>query len=473
MIANRLPLEQKALWIAVILSQIVIGLTSIILPVPYVIGLVFAALMLVIFYSKPIIGLLLLVPFLGNYPIIFFSIGRADITLFEVAFLITFLCWILSWIREKEFRLYGSATDIPIFLLFCWVVFSLFWTIDVSRGMFQILHMIPGFITYYLFIHMTKDKKDFNLILIVWILWALVSSIMGFYETIIYGINAASKLTISETYTHLTREVRTTSFFISPDDLGLLLSLSIVLVITKYTITRSRYWKFLLLIFLPVMLFVLLSTFSRKSYLSFSAAAIYLSWRNRKALTTFLGIAIVGVLMFIVLASTGFLDLLLNRLQSYFYAPEVTITGRWTAWGIALKLFSQSPILGNGAGSFFVYAQILESPLNIPHDFYLYIISELGLVGLGLVLFWYFRILRSFSNFYRLSKDKSANIIATGVVCGLIILLFQSFFRTFQLTDPFFWGFLGISSAFLKVYMPEKNGDSLDTKVPHVEGKND
>lgn len=461
MITKGLPLEQKAFWIAVILSQIIIGLAAIIIPIPYNLLLITLIPLLAIFYSKPILGLLLVIPFLPNYPLKFYSIGPADITLFEPFFLLAFLCWVFMCIRENKIALYGSDTDIAIFLLFSWCIFSLFWTPSISRGIYQIIKIIPGLLIYYMHIHMIKDKKDFNLLLSAWIIMAIFFTIIGFYETMIYGIEAASKIVVEEgTFTHLTRSVRASAFFKSPDDLGFILSITIVIAIIKIIMTQSKKMKLFLGIFLPFMFFVLLSTFSRKSILGLLIALAYLSWHNRKVFFTFLGILIIGLLLLILLASGGFLEALWNRLQSYFWAPEVSISSRWILWGVALNLFFQSPIIGNGIGSFYETAQTLYLPLMGTHNFYLYILVEFGLVGLTLLFFWGVQIARRFSQFHKLNRDISADLIAKGIVSGFLIVIIQGFFRPINLIDPIFWGFLGLSSAFLKVYTPEKDNDS-------------
>ncbi|MGQ9570297.1 MAG: O-antigen ligase family protein, partial [Thermodesulfovibrionales bacterium] len=449
---------------------------AITIPIPYNLLPITLIPLLAIFYYKPILGLLLLIVFLPDYPLILFSVGRADITLFECAFFIAFFSWILLCIRDNKIRFYGSTIDISLLLIFSWVLFSLFWTVSLDRGIFQVLKIIPSLITYYLFIHMIRDKEDFNVVLSAWLIIAVFITIIGFFETVIYGINAASQLVVTEAYTHLTRGVRAEALFTSPDTLGLVLSLTITLVIIKYMTTPSKGWKAFLIIFLPVMFFVFVATFSRKSYLSVAAALIFMSLRYRKILLWSLGITATGFILTILLATGGFMEALLNRFQTYFMSPEVTISGRWVAWHIGLQLFSESPITGKGIGSFFVSAQILESPLNITHNFYVYVLAELGIIGFALVIFWYFQIAQSFYVFFRQSTNESEKIIAMGIASGLLVLLIQSFFRTFMFTDPLFWGFLGISSAFLKVYSPIKGNDATlpsDTKKLLKENDND
>ena len=474
MIPGRLLLflEQKAFWIAVIVSQIIIVLTIVIIPIPYGLSLIAFVPLLIIYYHRPILGLLPLIAFSPGYPLILFSLGRADIGLFECALFIALFSWLLLCIRDNNIRLYGSTIDISLYFLFSWILFSLIWTVSLDRGLFTVIKIIPSLIAYYLFVHMIKDKKDFNLVLSIWIILAVFFTIVGFYETVVYGVDAASKLIIAETYTRLTKGVRAEAFFTSPDTLGFVLSLSIVFVLVKYMITPSKGWKVFLVTFLPIIFFVIVASFSRKSYLSVAAAVIYMGWRYKKIFLSFLGISAVGLFLVTFLATGGFLGALWNRVQTYFMTPEVTISERWIAWHIGWQLFSESPITGKGIGSFFVLAPALGSPLNIPHNFYVYVLAELGIVGLVLVIFWYFQITQSFYNFFRQNKNRHENIIARGMVAGLIILLIQSFFRTFQLTDPLFWAFLGISSAFLRVYSTGKD-DPLpinpDTKTVPTE----
>ncbi|MGB9715798.1 MAG: O-antigen ligase family protein [Thermodesulfovibrionales bacterium] len=298
---------------------------------------------------------------------------------------------------------------------------------------------------------------------------AVIFTIIGFYETVIYGINAASNIVIEEeTFTRLTRDVRASALFTSPDTLGFILSLSIVIALLKFVSTQSKKWKVFLWIFLPFMFFVLLSTFSRKSFLGLFIALIYLSWHNRKILFSFLGTAIVGGFLLILLASGGFLEALWNRLQSFFLPPEVAISTRWQNWGIAVNLFFQSPIIGNGIGSYFETTEKLGLKFIAAHNLYLYILSEFGLIGLMLLLFWTYKIAWSFNQFFVLNRDKISALMAKSIVSAFFVLLLQCFFRPINLIDPIFWGFLGFSAAFLKVYMPRKNNDSPTTSNTKV-----
>lgn len=460
MIIKGFPLEQKAFWIAVILSQIIIGLIAIIIPVPHVLFLIFLIPLLAVFFSEPILSLLCLIPFLPNYPIPLFSIGEAKIRLIDPFIFLALFSWFFSSLRVRKIRLYSSPIDIAIFLLFSWISLSLIWTPNFPGGVVQIFKIMMGLAIYFLHINIIENKKDFNLILSTWIVMGIFSTIIGFYETVFYGIEAASKLVIvQEGYTKLTRGVRTSAFFLGPDMLGFVLSISIVLVIIKFLITPSKKWRFFFLSSLPLMFFVIVATFSRSTFLGIFAGAIYLSWRSRKIFNTFLGISIIGSLLFLVLGIGGFLDILVNRIETFFMSPAVSISDRVISWRLATQLFSESPIVGNGIAAFVLAARTADIPLQTPHNIYLYVLADFGLIGFMLFLFWGFQIIQSFGKFYKLNRDKSADLISTGIICGFIIVLILAGFRNIGLAEPIFWGFLGLSSAFLKVYTPGKDNN--------------
>ncbi|OGW47166.1 MAG: hypothetical protein A2Y66_09135 [Nitrospirae bacterium RBG_13_41_22] len=461
MTARRLPLEQKAFWIAIILSQVIVGLAILIIPFPYGLSLIALIPLLIIFYSKPILGLLLLVPFFPNYPVFLYSIGEIRVRLVDPFIVLALISWFFMCMRTMKIKLYSSPIDIAIFLFIGWSFLSFLWTPNTTGGLVQILKIITGLVIYYLHVNMIEDKKDFDLLLHTWIIVAILFSIVGLLETLLYGIEAASKLVISPVgTTKLTRAVRTSAFTLGPDTLGFILSIAFILVIIKYQITSSKKWRILLLMSLPLMFFVLMSTFSRSVYLALFVAVFYLSLRSGRILKIIIVISVVGSLLFLLLGVGGFLDVLVYRIETFFMSPEVAIEDRVIMWRLASKLFTESPIVGNGIASFILTARIGALPLQTPHNIYLYTLVEYGLIGFMLFLFWGFQIMKGFMEFHKSNKDKSADLISTGMTCGFIIVLIMAGFRNIGLVEPLFWGFLGLSSAFLKVYIPKKNNES-------------
>jgi O-antigen ligase len=447
---------RRGLWAGLIITEIVVGLTAVLLPLTLTLSALILIPVLCVFYMKPILGLLCVIPVLPNILLKFYSIGPADITLLEVTLFLAILSWMFLCIREKKMVMHGSGSDVAIALLISWSVFTLFWAPATTRGVYQIIKMIPGLTLYYLHVQFVRSKKDFDLLLSAWIVMAAFFTIIGFFETMVYGIEAASKLAGTGKFVHLTRDVRANVFFKSPDDLGFILSISIVVAIAKYTTTSFRGWRLFLVIFLPLMLFVLLSTFSRKSILAVFVTCCYISWHNKKVFRSLLGLSAIGVVMVFVLGSTGFLETLGHRLQSYFMSPQVAIASRVELWSLGWRSFSQSPVFGNGLGSFYVMAATRGIRFSSMHNFYLFILNELGLVGFMLLLFWGFQVGNRTARFFRVNRDEAERLIGRTIVGGFIVLIITGFFRAMNLIDPIFWGFMGMSAAFLKIYLPEE-----------------
>lgn len=195
------------------------------------------------------------------------------------------------------------------------------------------------------------------------------------------------------------------SYFIARNAAGGFLAIILCLGLACYLSNRSK----LMLGLLAINALMLLSTYSRGSMLGIPAVMLYLAL-GRKRWFLFVMMAC------LVLAS--FYIALHNSNPSIDYMGEpfdiqnpdekqanLDIRSQWL-WPRALAYFSESPIFGIGFGSFddqitsvISYFGIISEPLGVTavhtdahaHNSYLNIAAELGLVGLGLLLcfFWY------------------------------------------------------------------------------------
>jgi|GEM_PF-4981087 Lipid A core - O-antigen ligase and related enzymes len=60
--------------------------------------------------------------------------------------------------------------------------------------------------------------------------------------------------------------------------------------------------------------------------------------------------------------------------------------GRSGLWQLAFDMFEKNPLMGNGRGSYSIYAKRTNAISSSAHNYYLDILAELGLIGLGLYL---------------------------------------------------------------------------------------
>lgn len=451
----------QKVWIGIlIISQVILGMWAVVMPLTYL-PLVFIPLLIAIIYYKPIIAYLVLVLFLPNYGIDLFKIaGETDLSLLEPAVFIAFIGFVFFVIKEKKLNLSITEVELAMFLLYIWAMFSIFWSPVELRGIQQIIKITIGFVIYFLSTTMIKDRKDFNIVVGAWITLVLAISIVGTYETFTEGFKAATSYVFTPAYNKIHKDVRTTALFEGADMVGFITSLIIILIITYLVILPRGKWKTTLLIILPIALFAFVTAMSRKSFVAFAGALIFMQLMLRtkfiSRLLPIILISFLGVLSVIwIYGPSQFWGAIEERVMSLFMPAEEAIKYRLLAWEVGVRMFTQSPLVGGGLGSFYHESVLAGMTLNFPHNFYIFILSELGLVGLFLLLLWWFPLGSKFVKLFRNCTNEETRAIAVGLIAGLITIVLHMAFRSFSLTDPTFWGYMGLTSAFLKINSQE------------------
>lgn len=121
----------------------------------------------------------------------------------------------------------------------------------------------------------------------------------------------------------------------------------------------------------------------------------------------------------------------LNRLVGSVNMDDPT-TGRAHFWGVTMDIIKANPIIGTGLGTFgVVYARYDSSNglyrLEQAHNDYLQVLSDGGIVGAALGLFFIFMLFRM--GFARAeSKDHFRKGVAIGALAGCFAVLVHSFF---------------------------------------------
>lgn len=111
------------------------------------------------------------------------------------------------------------------------------------------------------------------------------------------------------------------------------------------------------------------------------------------------------IILMIVMGFYVFQNYDLSRLMIGFDLSGSSVEGRLTASNLGLYIFKKYPIFGSGMGRYFrrVYADryiIVDGFVGLidPHNMYVLVLSETGLIGLVLVGIMFLILFRSFSN---------------------------------------------------------------------------
>lgn len=161
---------------------------------------------------------------------------------------------------------------------------------------------------------------------------------------------------------------------------------------------RSRKTKLFLFALAGYCVLGVVASFARAAFLCLVALVGWVWIRSPRKALTGASIAVAGV-MVIVAASLMFEPgFFWNEIMSAFEEGTETGTGqqRWEVWKIAFRVWIQHPILGVGGGNVgawaathFRYGELEAFPNpgvlygHNPHNVYIQVLSEFGLVGIG------------------------------------------------------------------------------------------
>jgi O-antigen ligase len=208
-------------------------------------------------------------------------------------------------------------------------------------------------------------------------------------------------------------------------------------------------------------------TVSRGGILALSAsliAAMLFSGRWRRYVVV--GAVLVAGATFIYFtsfASEGDLERISSSTQGESHVPD----GRITIWALGWRMAEANPVEGVGAGNFRNSAknyllqpgvltrsdQVLMATPQVAHNSYLEVLSELGIVGLGLFVtligFSLVSMLRAARNF-RIRGDPTGEVLSRGFAVALVGTLVADFFISQELNKQL-WLLLGFGPTLLSL----------------------
>ena len=122
----------------------------------------------------------------------------------------------------------------------------------------------------------------------------------------------------------------------------------------------------------------------------------------------------------------------LDAVISRFFSVSESFEDRWKIWVNTFQIFKNFPLLGSGLGTFIqvfpMYRSfhILGLVTHSENDF-LQLLSEVGLLGTGLIAaLFFFLLFKASSGIRSLSRGEPARYIALGALVGILALMFHS-----------------------------------------------
>lgn len=243
---------------------------------------------------------------------------------------------------------------------------------------------------------------------------------------------------------------------------------------------KSVWVKFLTLLMVGIMLYIVLNTYSRGAYLVLAIDLILIFFVFEKRVKPILAFAAVGLLI-IVFASLPvtyrdrFTSLFAVTTQSGIY-QDTSLRGRSSEMLTGLAMFAEHPILGVGAANYPVnyqrYAQIIglefRSTARDPHSLYIQVLAETGILGaitfFGLVISLILALNKTIRDISRSPRLQEwlpwMNAIRLAILSYLMtsVFLHNAYFRYFWILTAM--ALAGIQITYTLLNNPDRNASS-------------
>jgi putative inorganic carbon (HCO3(-)) transporter len=453
-----------------IVLEIAIGLTAIVLPLKIA---------LILLLGLPVVLLLLLRPFyaylLGIILLPIWTLtltgaeeaGKIDFRFADVAFILAAIGLLVKMALDKDFTFRGSSLDFPMVLFFAWMGISFIWATSFTASLVDFVKKLEGLAIFYLTVNFARRREDLNTILIVWIITGLVTSLFGLYELMTTGLKFAESLAVKVVITHWGEPVRTSAYAEGPNKLAFALGISLLLAFSYYGINKKPWTKRFIFLAIIVMLIVLISTLSRTGWIAFFLSLLFLFLVAPKTRKPVITLAVTGIVAFLLFTTTAYWDILYQRFLGIIFPLQTQdFPGRTEVWGLGLKMFSEKPLTGVGVGSFHQLAIAYgETNLEAPHNLFIYVISEFGIVGIGLFIFLIASLISETIRVLRRITDKREKLILLGIISAMVLYSLQGMVTSFRLRENNMWAVLGLLFASIRIYTSNPELVSQDGNV--------
>ena len=377
--------------------------------------------------------------YLIPFTIILFLVMTSDFTESYRNYINVFLILLLVYLYLKNFGLslsYASKFPKEINYVLALTLFSMFISSLFSENIpFTLLvtfRQIVFFIIVYIYFSFIKDERAVSFYLGSLIMVSIVLGIVIFYEIISKGLGLFSVQSNSF--------VQFSGLYSNPNEVGLLLNVSIPMMIAVVMIKRNEQNKFIHLYYLTLifLLAVLLLTDSRASIGAVFLSAIFILWKIKPNLIKYIFYS------FVLIALIIFLIPVLNEFAGiYFRVGRIFENTRYDIWSMTFKIIKNNILFGVGPDLFWtkIYSylpvmlgsfeehQIWWARTGTAHNFFLFKFAETGIFGFASAIYLFYAFFKISINIEKKLKDSNRNnylisVASSSVGVGLLARAF-------------------------------------------------
>lgn len=371
------------------------------IPILLAVGAI-CGLMIIHFYEfiLPIFsGLLLVTGFIMNplYGISILNIFRSMLTYniieigsynFTFEGILTFLLIPIGiiYFLYKKLRIFKGLSVKPFFLLILYCSFGIFYVQDYIEFFRKMARLSSYFILYLIILDLSKNRKNIKWLTSSIFIAMIGPMFIGIFEAI-YNVPAADfDILPQKGYVH---------GFMSKNAFGFFTAFMIIFSTCFYINIKKFQKRLLLFITIMILTALLLLSLTRAAWLGVAAGIFVLLLLVKRGKGYFIIIIALSLMLYLFypIIKNAVLDIILEK------SGETT---SWTVrkdliWPATWKAFLKSPVYGHGLGS---DTDVIE-PVKVvqgyftysPHNDYLNMLVETGLIGFGLYIWLIYSLL--------------------------------------------------------------------------------
>lgn len=377
-----------------------------------------------------------------NYFLFLFSIIPITIITGSAAsflnILIIDLSFIILLIYQKNFYFLKNKTIISLSILYLYLIFNLFNSIDYSESLARSFGFLRVIILFMAFNYFYYQKSFFKKMFKSWLLILLVVSFDVFIE-FFYGNNI-----LGYNITGHGNPKRIVSFFKDEPVVGSFIG-AFFLAITGFFLTQKKKYKFYVFLLMILFFISIFITTERASTIKalIGISIFFLLYKELKLKTKILSIFFILMIIFtFVINSHNIKHRYTTQLKSahqtlYFdlYRSGFAVFKNFKLFGVGNKNYRVETCSEKINENVKVYDKKDYRCSTHPHQIYLELLSEHGLIGTTIILLIFYKLI--FSKVVKTFSEK--NYLKIGTLIYLLLIFIPiipsgAFFSSFSLT---------------------------------------
>lgn len=365
-----------------------------------------------------------------SLPIIPDSLKYMNIKLSDILLSIVILTILVTLVRNLTIKdLFNILTKDSILLLMIILCFIMFLSTtyalekDISIG--ESIRFLIYILLYFSIKYLLNDKFSINILLKSFIFISIILNLIGIFQ-FCTGIRFQKLFTIKYAFGTIARE---TSTFENPNTFAAFLLILFFPILIIFIKTIKTKFKVMYGIFCILILTNIILTGSRNAQVALLLGLITLSiFYSRKFIYSIVAFGV----------ATLFIPEVRYRIFAIFDMNQNK--SRLSLWGVALKIIKEHPLLGVGNGNYVSYYDLYVQRYKelkyqgytrySPHNSYLKVGSELGIVSFCVFIILLARIQVVVINHVRTLQDNYYKHFYRGFIISMIVFLFMNLFES-------------------------------------------